>query len=107
MKTIKYNKLVRDKIPEIIQKDKKQAKIEKVKGEKLIELLNKKLDEELNEYKTSKNIEELADLVEVIYGLLYHQGISITDFENIRKDKAKKKGAFMDGIVLLEVIEED
>ena len=107
MKTIKYNKLVRDKIPEIIQKDKKQARIEKVKGEKLIELLNKKLDEELNEYKTSKNIEELADLVEVIYGLLYHQGISITDFENIRKDKAKKKGAFMDGIVLLEVIEED
>lgn len=105
MKNIKYNKLVRDKIPEIIEKDKKQAKIEKVKGEKLIELLNKKLDEELSEYKQSRNVEELADLVEVVYGLLYHQGISKNDFEDIRKRKVEKKGAFNEGVVLIEVIE--
>ena len=105
LKNIKYNKLVRDRIPEIIQKDKKQAKTEIVKGERLIELLNEKLDEELNEYKESRNVEELADLVEVIYGLLYHQGIEKEDFEDIRRRKAEKKGAFNDGIVLIEVIE--
>lgn len=107
MKTIKYNKLVRDKIPEIIGKDNKQAKVEKVKGERLIELLNERLEEKVNEYKESGNIEELADLVEVVYALLEHQGISIEDFEHIRKEKVEKRGALKDGILLLEVTEAD
>lgn len=105
MKTIKYNKLVRDKIPEIIERDGKQVKIEKLKGNDLIKLLNKKLDEELGEYKENKDVEELADLVEVIYGILNHRGISISEFEKIREDKNSKRGSFNDGILLLEVIE--
>ncbi len=105
MQTINYNKLVRDKIPEIIQKDGKYAEIEKVKGEKLIELLKKKLDEELEEYKESGDIEELADLVEVVYGILHHSGVSSSQFESIRQEKNKKRGSFEDGIVLLQVRE--
>jgi len=46
MKTIEYNKLVRDKIPEIIEKDGKKAVFEKVEGEQLIKLLDQKLEEE-------------------------------------------------------------
>lgn len=105
MKTIKYNKLVRDKIPEIIEKDGKTAKTKKIKGKEAIELLNKKLDEELSEYKENENIEELADLVEVIYGILKHKGISLEEFEKIRTGKNKERGSFNDGILLLEVIE--
>lgn len=105
VETIKFNKLVRDKIPELIEKENKIANIEKVKGEKLIEILNKKLDEELDEYRESGNIEELADLVEVIYGLVENLGITIKDFEAIRKFKAETKGSFKEGILLIEVRE--
>lgn len=105
MKTIKYNKLVRDKIPEIIENDGKISKIKKVKGEEVIKLLNKKLDEELSEYKENEDIEELADLVEVVYGILHHKGMSLKEFERMRTEKNRKRGSFNDGILLLEVIE--
>lgn len=105
MKTIKYNKLVRDKIPEIIEKDGKTAIIKNIEGKEVIKLLNKKLDEELSEYKENENVEELADLVEVIYGILKHKGISSDEFERIRKEKNNKRGSFNDGILLIEVIE--
>lgn len=105
MKIIKYNKLVRDKIPEIIEKDGKKAKTKKIKGKEVIKLLNKKLDEELNEYKDNGDIEELVDLVEVIHGILHHKGITLNEFERIRKEKNRKRGSFNDGILLIEVIE--
>ena len=49
MKVIKYNKLIRDRIPEIIESSGKKAIVEKIKGEEWLNLLNKKLFEELNE----------------------------------------------------------
>ncbi len=106
MKTIEYNKLIRDRIPEIIEKSGKEAVVEKAEGDHLLDLLNLKLDEELAEYKESGNIEELADLVEVIYGILECKGILIDNFETIRKDKVAKRGAFKEGLVLKKVIEE-
>ena len=107
MKTIDYNKLIRDRIPEIIEKSGKKAIIEKTSGEKLLKLLNTKLYEELKEYKESGSIEELADLVEVVYGILYFKGITLKEFENIREEKNRERGAFKEGLVLLKVIEED
>lgn len=81
MKSIEYNKLVRDRIPEIIEKAGKQAIVEKVGESQLIKLLNKKLEEELIEYLESGNVEELADLVEVVYGILDHQQYKIRFFQ--------------------------
>lgn len=106
MKTIEYNKLIRDRIPQVIGKAGKQAIIEKAKGGELLKLLNIKLEEELNEYKESGNIEELADLVEVVYGILDNKGVSIEEFERIRQEKNDKRGAFKEGLVLIKVIEE-
>ena len=106
MKTIIYNKLIRDKIPEIIEKYGKKAIVEKVDGQELLELLNDKLTEELDEYRESGNVEELADLVEVTYGILDYKGISIEEFEEMRLKKNKQRGAFREGLVLLKVIEE-
>ena len=61
MKEIIYEKLVRDKIPEIIEKSGKQCEIEILSDEKYLEMIDKKLDEELAEYHKDKNLEELAD----------------------------------------------
>lgn len=99
-----YNKLIRDKIPEIIEQSGKQAVVEKVSGEEYLELLKAKLDEELQEYLESESTEELADLVEVVYAILDYKSVSLQDFELIRKQKVADRGAFIKRLLLKEVI---
>jgi len=99
-----YNKLVRDRIHEIIEQSGKQAIIEEVSGEKYLELLNAKLGEELQEYLDSDNVEELADLVEVVYAILDYKTVSLQEFEVIRKQKITDRGAFIKRLLLKEVI---
>ena len=100
-----YNKLVRDKIPQIIKQSGKQAIIEEVSGEEYLELLNAKLGEELQEYLESESVEELADLVEVVYAILEHKDVSLQDFEVIRKQKVEERGAFKEKLLLKKVID--
>lgn len=107
MKSITYNKLVRDHIPEIIEKSGNKCVIEILSDEEYIELLDKKLDEELAEYHKDKNIEELADLIEVIYACAQARGFSLEELENVRTDKADKRGAFKGKILLKETIIEN
>lgn len=99
-----YNKLVRDKIPQIIEQSGKLAIIEAVSGKEYQELLHEKLAEELKEYLESESIEELADLVEVVYAILEHKDVSLQEFEIIRKQKVQERGAFKDRLLLKEVI---
>lgn len=106
MKEIIYDKLVRDKIPEIIEKSGKQCEIEILSEKKYLEMIDKKLDEELMEYHKDKNLEELADLLEVIYAATKARGYSIEDLEKVRAEKAKKRGGFDKKILLRKVIEE-
>ncbi len=101
-----YNKLVRDKIPEIITKDNKKAVTKILNDEDYLIELNRKIQEEVKEYLESNNIEELADIVEVIYGILEVKNISIEEFENVRKSKVQKRGAFKEKIFLEKVIED-
>ena len=98
-----YNKLVRDKIPEIISSDGKDCKTEILNDTVYIEMLDKKLNEELEEYQSDKNIEELADLLEVIYSVTKARGYTIDQLENIRRKKAEEKGSFDKKILLKEV----
>lgn len=100
-----YNKLVRDKIPQIIEQSEKKAIIEEVSGKEYLELLNAKLAEELKEYLESESIEELADLVEVVCAILEHKDVSLEEFEVIRKQKVQERGAFKDKSLLKEVID--
>lgn len=67
MKRTTYNKLVRDRIPEIIEDSGKTCEVEVIDDKTYLEMLDEKLTEELNEYCESHNIEELADLLEVVY----------------------------------------
>jgi len=106
MSVIKYNKLVRDKIPEIIEKSGKKAIVEELGNQAYKKYLDEKLGEELQEYLANDSIDELADLVEVIIAILKYKGIDINDFENIRKRKAEERGAFDKRLMLKEVLEE-
>lgn len=106
MKTIKYNKLIRDRIPEIIEASGKKAVVKKVEGIELLELLNAKLQEELDEYNESGEVEELADLVEIVQAILDYKEVSIEEFHKIKNKKNESRGSFKEGLLLVEVIED-
>ena len=107
MKTITYHKLVRDRIPEIIEKDGKQCVCSILSEEDYLHLLDRKLDEELKEYQESKSMEELADLLEVIRAVAQARGSSIEEVEQIRAEKAQKRGGFQNRILLESVTEQE
>ena len=105
MGVITYNKLVRDKIPEIIESDGKTCKTELLSDEEYIKMIDAKLDEELAEYHRDQNIEELADLMEVIYAAALARGYSLEDLEMVREKKVQERGGFEKRILLREVVE--
>ena len=100
-----YNKLVRDKIPEIIEADGKCCKTEILSDEEYIKMIDAKLDEELAEYHEDQNIEELADLMEVIYAAAEARGYSVEELEAVRLAKVEKRGTFEEKTLLREVVE--
>lgn len=106
MRTKRYNKLVRDKIPQIIEADGKSCTTEILSNEEYIKMLDEKLNEEFIEYQESKAVEELADILEVVYAIATARGYSQETVERIRKQKADKRGKFKKKILLKEVIED-
>lgn len=102
-KVIVYNKLVRDRIPEIIGESGKSCVTRILEDDEYIKMLDAKLDEELAEYHKDQNIEELADLMEVIRACAMARGYSLQELEEIRRQKAEERGAFSDRIMLIEV----
>ena len=103
---IQYNKLVRDRIPEIIKSFGKSCTTEILSAEDYLRMIDAKLDEELAEYHEDQNIEELADLLEVIRAAAIARGYSLEDLERVRTEKAAKRGGFEKRILLKEVVEE-
>lgn len=100
-----YNKLVRDKIPQIIEATGKISDIRIAEKEELLGLLEAKLMEEVTEFKQDKNLEELADVMEVLFGLAKNLGFSEEDLMRKREEKRQERGGFEEGIVLLKVYE--
>lgn len=97
-----YNKLVRDKIPEIIKEnDNKNCVIKILEDTEYLKELNKKLQEEMKEYLESGEVEELADLEEVLRAILKTKNVTYEQFENLRKGKVEKRGAFDKKIFLI------
>ena len=102
---IEYDKLIRDKIPEIIEQSGKKCIVEVMDNDTYIEYLDQKLNEELAEYQQDKSIEELADLLEVIYAVVAARGYSVEELERIRLEKAKERGTFEKRLLLKSVSE--
>ena len=101
----KYNKLVRDRIPEIIESSGKTCVTEILSDEEYLCMVDAKLDEELAEYHKDQNIEELADLLEVIRAATIARGYTLEELEAVRAKKAEKRGGFEQKILLIETIE--
>ncbi|MFH1129312.1 MAG: nucleoside triphosphate pyrophosphohydrolase [Patescibacteria group bacterium] len=99
---MRYNKLVRDKIPEIIR-GKGETLITHIADDQEYEIkLKEKLQEEVGEFLKDSNAEELADILEVIYALGDNIGVAKEELEKIRAEKAEKRGGFKEKIILDE-----
>ncbi len=86
-----YNKLVRDKITDIIEADGRIAKYRILDNNEYRQQLNSKLQEEVKEYLDDNNVEELADIVEVVYGILNSMDVTIDEFEKVRIKKKEER----------------
>lgn len=97
-----YNKLVRDKIPEII-KGKGETPITHIADNEEYEIkLKEKLTEEVEEFLKESNAEELADILEVIYAIRDNMKVGKEELEKIREEKSGKRGDFKQRIILDE-----
>jgi len=105
VRVVVYNKLVRDEIPKVIEEDGKKAKISKVSGMAFRQALENKMLEELKEWQQDYELEELADLYEVLRAMTEQAGHAFDDVERIADEKRKRRGGFFDG-VCLERVEE-
>lgn len=105
MKKTVYRKLVRDRIPEIIEQAGQACVCSVLSDDEYLKMLDEKLDEELAKYRESKSMEELADLLEVVRAVALARGSSPEEVEEIRRMKAEKRGGFEKKILLEEVTE--
>lgn len=96
-----FNKLVRDKIPEIIASQGEKANIRVLEDAEYAACLLDKLDEEVAEFHAGQNLEELADILEVVYALAEDLGYSPEELEAACREKHEKRGGFRDRIFLI------
>lgn len=99
-----HNKLVRDKIPEIIEAAGKTCATHILTNEEYIAALETKLNEEVAEYQEDKNLEEMADVLEVLQAICVARGYSLDQLEKMKAKKAEERGGFNEK-VFLEYIE--
>lgn len=95
-----YNKLVRDRIPEIIAADGKEYKTRILNDKQYREELINKLEEEVKEFKENPSAEELADIKELVIAIREFLGIHAGVLEDIRRKKAATNGRFKKKIFL-------
>ena len=95
------NKLVRDKIPAIIEADGQVPRVRILADEEYTAALEQKLDEEVGEFHRDKNLEELADILEVVYALTENLGCSKEQLMEVYQKKHDKRGGFRDRVYLI------
>ena len=91
-------KLVRDKIPDIIRAAGKTPVTEILSNEEYLNELDKKLNEEVAEYQADKSIEEMADILEVLYAICEARGYSIEELMQVKEAKRNERGGFKDRV---------
>ena len=99
-----YNKLVRDNIPEIIKGHGQTPVVRVLDDVEYLSALNEKLQEEVVEYMTDNTLEELCDILEVVYAIAKFKGYSESDIDTARGDKSARNGRFEKRIFLEKVV---
>lgn len=100
-----HQKLVRDKIPKIIENAGKTAVCHQLSEEEYQIALDKKLLEEVQEYQGDHLLEEMADVLEVLLAICNAQGYTVDDLFEKRRQKAEERGGFAERI-FLEYVEQ-
>ena len=100
---MEYNKLVRDKIPEIIRKDRKTPITHIANDREYWIRLKLKLIEETDEFLKEETLKELTDILEVIEAICNFKEIDKNELLKLKKERAEKRGKFKDRIVLERV----
>jgi predicted house-cleaning noncanonical NTP pyrophosphatase (MazG superfamily) len=101
-KTIRYDKLVRDKIPEIIAADGCMSKTRIATEEEYLTYLLEKLKEEALECEKKPTVTELADVLEVVHAIARHHNVGLDELETVRKERLQSRGGFTKRIILEE-----
>jgi predicted house-cleaning noncanonical NTP pyrophosphatase (MazG superfamily) len=98
------SKLIRDKIPEIMEREGRTGATHIATTEEYYEKLKMKLKEEVAEFSKDEKMEELADILEVVYSIAKFKQLSIEELEKIRKEKVEKRGSFDKRIILDTIV---
>lgn len=93
-------KLIRDKIPSVLDAKRISYQTHNASDTEFASFLDEKLLEEANEFISSKNPEELADILEVIHALAANQNSSMDEIEKLRIQKKQERGGFLQRIIL-------
>ncbi len=101
----KYNKLVRDKIPDIIKADGGECRFHVAKKDEFAKLLNAKLHEEVLELQEKPCADEIADVLEVVEALARMNHIHLDEIKAAKKKKREERGGFHLMFVLDEATE--
>ncbi len=99
----KQNKLVRDKIPEILDSKRLKYSIHVAEDGEYWQKLKAKLREETDEYIETEKAEEMADILEVFEAIIRFKKINLKELNKIKQAKAKQKGGFREKIILEKV----
>jgi len=100
-----YDKLVRDRIPELVREDGETPVTHAAGDEEYERRLADKLEEEIAEFREDRTLRELADVLEVVHAVREHRGVAAAELERLRAEKRAKRGGFDDRIVLERVEE--
>ena len=91
-------KLVRDKIPQIIIADGRTPIVRTLSDEEYLSELDRKLNEEVAEYQADKSLEEMADVLEVLFAICEARRHSVDELMEVRDKKREKRGGFRDKV---------
>lgn len=91
-------KLVRDKIPQIIIEDGRTPIVRTLSDEEYLSELDRKLNEEVAEYQADKSLEEMADVLEVLFAICEARGHSVDELMEVSDKKREKRGGFRDKV---------
>lgn len=96
-----YNKLVRDRIPDMIRQNGEKSVVRVLEDQEYRHCLEQKLDEEVGEFHQDRNLEELADILEVVYALAESLGASTEELLEIYQTKHQQRGGFKERFFLI------
>lgn len=95
-----FDKLVRDNIPDIIERNGEKAITHIAEDAEYEEALTHKLHEEVGEFLENPCVEKVADILEVLHALCDLKGVDLQTIEEVRKQKAEERGGFSRRIIL-------